>query len=98
MNTDKDIHYSLCWFDREQWELLAKIDPDGVDDSYEEWRKEANKAISNFSENGINVVKVSIKVEDFQEWCKKQGVEPNSSSRAEYAAMLGQQRHDNKKT
>jgi len=70
MDTDNDIQFSLCWFDKEQWELLAKIDPDGVDDSYEEWRKNANEAISNFSANGQNLVKVSIKVAELQEWCK----------------------------
>ena len=96
MDTDKDIQFSLCWFDKEQWELLAKIDPEGVDDSYEEWRKNANKAISDFSTNGQNLVKVSIKVAELQEWCKNKEVEPNSSSRAEFAAMLAQQRHENK--
>ncbi len=98
MDTDNDIQFSLCWFDKEQWELLAKIDPDGVDDSYEEWRKNANEAISNFSANGQNLVKVSIKVAELQEWCKNKGFEPNSSSRSEFAAMLSQQRHENKKT
>jgi hypothetical protein len=98
MDTDKDIHLSLCWFDKEQWEHLAKIDPDGVDDSYEEWRKEANKAISNFAANGQKVEKVSIKVAELQEWCKNKGIAPNSSARAEFAAMLSQKRHEKKQT
>ena len=96
MDKNNDIQLALCWFDKVQWKLLAEIDPDGVDDSYEEWRKNANKAITNFAANGKKLVKVSIKVAELQEWCKNNGVEPNSSSRSEFAAMLAQQRHENK--
>lgn len=90
------MQLAICWFDKEQWELLSKIDPDGVDDSYEEWRASANKVISNLSKKGLNVVKVSIKVAELQDWCNSKGVKVNSSSRAEFAAMVAQQRHEHK--
>ena len=98
MDNENDIALAFCWFDKEQWQLLAKIDPDGVDNSYEEWRKNANSAISKFETSGQKVVKISIKISDLQEWCRERGFEPNSKSRSEYVAMLAQQRDGNNKT
>ncbi len=97
MNNINDIEFAFCWFDKEQWQLLAKIDPDGVDDSYEEWRKNTNSAITEFEASGQKVIKVSIKTSELQKWCQETGVEPNSKSRSEFAARLARQRHDNKK-
>jgi hypothetical protein len=39
MSNEQDVVIAFCWFDGEQWKLFAEIDPNGVDDSYEEWRK-----------------------------------------------------------
>jgi len=93
MIKEDDIIYSLCWFDEEQWKLLSKIDPTGVDESYSEWKKNANKAYSELIENGLKVQKISIKITKLQEWCQERGVMPNSKSRSEYAAFLAQKRH-----
>ncbi len=98
MSTENEIEFALCWFDQEQWEKLAQVDPDGVDDSYEEWKKGANKAISNFISNGQKVRKISIKTADLVKWCEEKGLSPNSSTRSEYVAMLAQRRNENKKT
>ncbi len=94
MSTENKIEFALCWFDQEEWEKLAQVDPDGVDNSYEEWKKGANKAIS----NGQKVRKISIKIADLVKWCEENGKSPNSSSRSEYVAMLAQRRNENKKT
>ncbi len=98
MNSDNNIEIAFCWFDKEQWELLAKLDPEGVDDSYEEWRKNANEAISHIVASGQKVRKVSIKTIEFQKWCQKNGLKPNSSARSEFVAMLAQQRNENNQT
>ncbi len=94
MNDDNKIIYTICWFDEEQWELLAKLDPNGVDDSYSEWRKNANKAFSELKENGANVQKVLVTTSELEKWCQKRKVEPNSKSRSEYAAFLAQNRNE----
>lgn len=93
MNTDDNPDIVFYWFDKYQWELLAKLDPNGVDDSYEEWRKNASKAFSSIEATGQSVRKVSIKVSELQIWCNKKGIEPNSESRAEFAAMLAQRKY-----
>ena len=94
MPTETDLKLSLCWYDKEQWELLAQIDPDGVDDTYEEWRKSANEAISHIEANGQSVEKISINILELQKWCREKNVEPNSDARAEFAAMLSRKMHE----
>jgi len=98
MNTEQEIEIAFCWFDREQWEQLALVDPEGVDNSYEEWKKGANKAISNFILNGQKLRKISIKTTELVKWCQEKDQAPNSSARSEYAAIVAQQRNDRKKT
>ena len=98
MHTKDKTVLAFCWFDKEQWELLAKIDPDGVDDSYEEWRKSANNAISNLTANGLEVTKISVKIAELQKWCQENDCEPNSSSRSEYAALITRNRYEANKT
>ena len=93
MNNENDIEFAFCWFDKDQWQLLAKIDPDGVDDSYEEWRKNVNSAISELEERGQKAIKVSIKISELQKWCQERGLEPNSNSRSQFAAMLAHHRN-----
>ena len=88
MSNKEDFEIAFCWFDEEQWKLLAEIDPNGVDDSYEEWRKIASSAFSEIQASGKNVRKVSIKISKLKEWCNKKGIEPNSHARAEYASVL----------
>ena len=88
MSNENELVFAFCWLDEEQWKLLAEIDPNGVDDSYNEWRNNASSAFSEIQSSGKNVRKVLIKISKLQEWCKEKGIEPNSSARAEYVSML----------
>jgi hypothetical protein len=91
---EDDTVYTLCWFDEEQWTLLSQIDPDGVDESYTEWKNGANKAYSELLDNGLKAQKISIKITKLQKWCQERGIDPNSKSRAEYVAHLAKKRHE----
>ncbi len=94
MNEDDETIFTICWFDEEQWDLLANVDPNGVDSSYFEWRKNANKAFFNLKESGHNVNKVLVKTHKLVKWCKERSIEPNSKARSKYAALLAQERHE----
>jgi hypothetical protein len=87
MNQSEQIQVGMCWFDEEQWQLLRKLDPEGTDNTYEEWRKQANEAFSELRAAGQNIVKVSVNVDELLAWCKENGRDPVSSSRSEYAAF-----------
>ena len=94
MNEDSEIIFTICWFDEEQWNLIAKLDPNGVDDSYSQWRKNANKAFSDFQSQGKNVKKVLVKSSELVKWCKERSIDINSRSRSEYAAFIADERHE----
>jgi len=94
MNVDNENIYTICWFDEEQWKLIARLDPNGADDSYSEWRKNANKAFSDLKEKGLSVNKVLVNTRELAKWCYERNINPNSKARSHYAAFLAQERYE----
>ena len=82
--------YGISWFQPEQWERLLEIssDRESLDNSYEEWRENANKAIHEFRAQGHIIKKVKLNLEEFLSWCNENKKETNGSARAEYVAIL----------
>jgi len=82
--------YGISWFQPEQWERLLEVssDRESLDNSYEEWRENANKAIHEFRAQGQKVKKVKLNLEEFLYWCNENKKETNGSARAEYVAIL----------
>jgi hypothetical protein len=93
--SEQDIIYSFAWFQPEQWSRLKEVvdDPSSLDDTYEEWRADAEKAISEFRANGQAVQKISINVSKLLIWCGSKGYKPDSKARAEYTASLARERN-----
>jgi hypothetical protein len=93
--SEQDIVYSFAWFQPEEWNRLKEVveDPSSLDDTYEEWRASAEKAISEFRATGQKIQKTSIKVSDLLIWCQSKGYKPDSKARAEYTASLAQARN-----
>ena len=52
--SDQNVVYSFAWCQPEEWSHLREVvdDPSSLDDTYEEWRAIAEKAISEFRANG----------------------------------------------
>jgi len=92
---EQNIVYYLTWFQPEEWCRLKEVvdDPSSLDDTYEEWRASAEKAIGEFRVNGQMVQKMSIKVSELLIWCESKGYKPDSEARAEYTASLAQKRN-----
>ncbi len=84
---------AMCWYDEEQWNILKKLQPDTLDDSFETWRRNANRALQEMIQAGHNIKKVSVKIDVFLRWCQERGVEPNGESRSAYAAWKIQHRN-----
>jgi hypothetical protein len=73
-----------------------ELDPEGTENTYEEWRKQANAAFSELRATGQNIVKVSVQIDDLMAWCNENGGDTVSSSRSEFAAFkLGMKRESN---
>ena len=96
-DANPEMELALCWFDREQWQLLKGLDPDGTDDTYEDWRRQASEAVDMLRSSGTRVRKIHVRVAELVAWCEERGLKPDSSARAEYAAFLAQSRRKGKK-
>jgi hypothetical protein len=83
---------AMCWYDEVQWNILKQLQPDALDDTYETWRRDANRALQDMIQAGHNIRKVSLKIDVFLRWCEERDVTPDADSRAAYAAWKLQQR------
>lgn len=88
--SDENIVYGLCWYQPEQWDRLKEIssDRDDLEDTYEEWRRNANKSLSELRASGQVIKKVKINLEELLLWCNEQQLKINSHSRAGYASHV----------
>ena len=79
MNNDTHLNLAFCWYEPDEWLDIKKfaVDADKQDDTYEEWRANANKAIKNIRASGQNVVKISMKADEFFAWCKDNNCQNN---------------------
>lgn len=91
---EQQIVYSFAWFQPEEWQHLKEAveDPSTLDNTYEEWRNNAENMVGKIRENGQQVNKISIKINKLLLWCQSKGIKPDSKARSEYAACIAQQR------
>lgn len=74
----------------EQWERLVElsVDPENLSESFESWKESFEKATTQLKEQGLNVVKVHVDVEELDDWCQKRKIDFNGEARSRYAAEL----------
>jgi len=87
---DDNVNIGVCWYKEEQWERLKEIvaDPESLEDTYQQWRKDAEKALSQLRANGLNVKKVSVDTEEMLIWANENGRSLDGEARSEYAVYL----------
>jgi len=92
--SEQQTVYFFAWFQPEEWQGLKEIEEvsESLDDSYQEWRQNAEHAIAELRADGVQVQKISIKTKGLLEWCEMKGLQANGSARSEYTALLAQQR------
>lgn len=69
-------------------------DPQSLDDTYLQWRHNAEKTIGELRAKGEQVNKISIKISQLIIWCELKGIKPDSEARKEYASFLAAQRYN----
>lgn len=84
-----------AWYRADQWERLREIstDPEKLEQTYEEWVENAERALQGLRESGMRVEKVELDVEELLTWCETRELDPDASARARYAAEKLRQRH-----
>jgi hypothetical protein len=86
---------AMVWYKEKDWDTLMELFPDRhlLPPSYKNWIGRAEEMKTKIEASGDVVIKVFIDPETFPAWCKEQGREMNSESRAELAIRVAQQQN-----
>lgn len=87
---DKTTVTGFAWFDKEQWERLTQVAADkaALDESFEEWERNATRTLRDLERQGHRIERVHIKIDELASWCKEKGMPLNGKARAEYVTFL----------
>jgi hypothetical protein len=87
--------FSICYYTFDSYNELKKVadDKDVLCDTYADWMVEFTKAVNGLKEQGMEVVPVSISIEQLQKWCNRNKLKNTSSSRSKYVAEIASLSH-----
>lgn len=77
------------WYSPDQWSKLKLLadDSDTLDSNYEEWLAGVEKTLQELRKQpGIRPVKISVDVQDLQQWCRDHGKRLDGNARARFIA------------
>ncbi len=96
-NNDKLI-MGVCWYREEQWDRIKDIvaDPELFEDTYFQWRKDAEKTLNEIRGQGYNPKKVLVDVDAMLDWINDQNKKLDAAARTEYVTFLLQERDEKK--
>ena len=76
----------IAWYREDEWGdfKAACVDREVMADSYEAWKRGAERGYQEMSGRGAHVHRVEIHLRDFLRWCEEQGVPANGKARTNY--------------
>ncbi len=79
----------LAWYRAGEWEDLKAFCEDGskLEESYEEWKRNAEKALRDIERQGFYVERIDFDLDEFKKWCRANQKQPIGISRSEFAVM-----------
>lgn len=88
-DNEEEKNIGVAWYRPEQWERLRElaVDPEVIENTYEEWAHMAEEKIGALLRAGIEVWKIPVDVEELRAWCEKQGLPLNGYARAKFVAQ-----------
>lgn len=88
MPDEKQIAAGMMWYRRDQWDRWRDATPDWdeMSPTYEAWLREAKKGVRLYQDQGITVQRVDADLEEFLDWCRYKGVQPDGAARSQFAA------------
>ena len=83
----------IAWYEPDQWQqlLAVSVDRDKLEETYDEWVQDAERVIRELRRQGVQVVKVRVKIDELVAWCQSQNISVNGEARSQYAAYKLQQ-------
>ncbi|HKJ30895.1 MAG TPA: hypothetical protein VKA34_03665 [Balneolales bacterium] len=92
----RKFYSGLLWWKPEQWERAKEIciDGDDFEPDYQEWKKMAERKLIELHQQGINIVKVEIDLDEFINWCNENGKSTDGNARTEFVALKVKEQHE----
>lgn len=80
----------LPWYSEEEWLATREYcsDHDSFFDSYDQWKREAERAVVVISNMGYEVKLLPIYLETFKGWCNFHRIQPNKHARKRFTNYL----------
>jgi hypothetical protein len=80
--------FAFAWYDREPWELLRvlSVDPQDLDDTFEQWELAAIRAEAEFLAQGCQVQRFLVTAAELQAWCRASRRPLDRASRSKFVA------------
>lgn len=84
-----DAELGLAWYSREAWDRLRETadDCDALDDTYEDWERQALGVTRDLESVGRKIRKFPIDIDDLLAWCREHNRRNDSEARAEYVSQ-----------
>lgn len=94
---NRAIMVGVTWYTKETWIQVkaSAADPEGFEESFQEWEAMAIAALREFLRSGVRAVKFHIIPEEFVAWCALNIRVNNAEARAEFVSEKLQAAHDN---
>jgi hypothetical protein len=86
----------ILWWKPKQWEKAKRIctDAENFDETYQDWKEAAEKALENFQLLGLTVYKIEVNLDEMVKWCKAQKLPLSAQARSRYVSMLVEKRNN----
>jgi hypothetical protein len=85
-----EMQLGVAWYTPETWARLRELahDRDALDDTFEEWERQAIDVVRELESAGRRIRKTAIDVDAAATWCRQQNRRFDSAARSEYVAQL----------
>ena len=85
----RGVVVGVTWYTPEQFARMKSVadDADALDDTHEDWLKNAMRQVQWLKKDGFHVVEVPIDIDEWVAWCRENGHELNGEARSEYVSQ-----------
>ena len=85
----------IGWYRAADYDQLRALFVDGhrLPTTHSEWLRAAEKVEANIRASGVRVVRVEIRPDEFESWCRRKGFRMDASARMEYSNEGARREH-----
>jgi hypothetical protein len=87
--TTQGLIVGVAWYTPEQWDRLKSlaVDAAALDDTYQDWLKNATVNLRRLKQQGYQVVKVPLEINEWVAWCQENDKALDGAARSAFTAQ-----------